>query len=218
MAVGVGLCAGRRSADEAESSAAANHSFSDRAEGFRFTSSGGLSNPDVVVAFQPCTGPSALSAGRHLAGGGTRTQISSPWDAGQFRFLIGLMHRGDPRWLPLPPAPNADGVTGQSFLLGGTQFAVSFGFSGAGRVRDWAPLQSGPDLAGDFIGARFRFLGGGAPVASFRILEEGRPLTLVLAGEPHASARALRPTGLGELSAILRSPLWPVRRTSLASC
>jgi hypothetical protein len=205
IALGVGLCDGTPTPEQVEAGLAPNYVFPDGGKGFCFDSSGGVLNPRVVVALNPTQGSSEFDGGCHLPGAGTRTQIFAPPCVHGYGFLIGLLGLDPNGRLPLPPAPNAQGVTGESFDLGGSEFAISMGFAGEGSLRNWAAYDPWPEPIGSFIAARFNFSAGSHAVASFRILEDGRPLTLSLENPADPPSRGSMLSGFGGLGFALRS-------------
>ncbi len=186
-----------------------NYTFGDGAKGFKLTTSGGPINPGVIVGFNPQPDPpgdgddGALIALLNPAD----PQLISPSLGGSFTFLIGLLMPGDGSVIPLPDAPNPDGVTGERFMLGGHLFDITLGF-GPGPVDpgSWVGFNPQPEPPGDVLGGAFSFAGREDPFMDFNISIDGSQLDFALApGVPEPASWGLMLLGFGSLGAMLRA-------------
>jgi hypothetical protein len=189
---------------------APNYTFADGAKGFALTTSGGPINPGVIVGFNPQPDPpgdgddGALIALLNPAD----PVLFSPARGGSFSFLIGLLMPGDGSVLPLPDAPNGDGMTAERFMLDGHLFEIGLAFSGPGAIDpgSWVGFNPQPDPPGDVLGGAFSFNVEGDPFMGFNISIDGNALDFALApGVPEPSAWGLMLLGFGGLGAALRS-------------
>jgi hypothetical protein len=196
---------------------APNYTFADGAKGFALTTSGGPINPGVIVGFNPQPDPPGDGDD------GVTIALINPFDpvvtspstGGSFTFLIGLLMPGDGSVVPLPDAPNADGRTGESFMLDGHTFDIGLEF-GPGPVNPgtWVGFNPQPDPPGDVMGGAFSFAVQEDPFMGFDISVDGTPLSFTLnGGVPEPGAWSLMVLGFGGLGATLRAR----RRIALAA-
>ena len=177
IAAGPGLAA----AAVFPSGPASNYAFPDGAHGFAFATHGGVVNPGVLVGFNPQPDPPGTPPTMVDLTNAARPLFSnSTGGAYSLEFSITGLGAGQ---IPLPAAPNADGITGFETTLGGHIFDVGLHF-GPGPVDpgSWVGFNPQPDPPGDFGAADFQFKGD--PWMSLSLREDGAPLTLSLVPEP----------------------------------
>jgi hypothetical protein len=185
-----------------------NHLFPDGTKGFAFDTTGGILDPEVLVGFNPQPDPAGFGGSQYTPdGGGVR--ISTPASATGYEFVVSFLGFGGGHEAT-PMAPNRDGVTGDSFMIGGKTFDVTLAFSGPSAEVDWAAFNPQPDPPGLWFGSTFTFGAVADPTAMIQITEDGAPLSMSLAA-PEPSAWALMIIGLGGVGLIAR-----VRRRPLA--
>jgi len=184
-----------------QSSAGPNYTFADGSTGYRFTTAGGLTNPGVIVGFNPQPDPPGF-VGDQLLSTGLTTSISTPANAGGYSFDMAFLGLGT-RALPLPGAPSTDGITTESFQIGSSVFDVVMTFQGPGSAINWAAFNPQPDPPGVWFGAQFGYPVVTDPTASFRVYENGAPLSLSLA-VPEPTPWVLLIVGVGAVGAQAR--------------
>ena len=205
MGAAVLLAAGGPAMASTTPGVAPNYTFADGSKGFAFMSSGGFTNPEVLVGFNPQPEPPGFGGSRYERQRGTLTHIFTPASGGGYSFVMSFVDGTDATLLPLPSAPNSDGVTVEDFMIGANSFHVAMSFSGPGAVRDWAAFNPQPDPPGVWFGGQFSFTGVGDPDVRFEITENGAPLTLSLAPTPEPSTWAMMLVGIAGLGALARA-------------
>lgn len=127
--------------------------------------------------------------------------LSDP-NTGPFTVQFALIGLGNGR-IPLPAAPNSDGMTGFTQLIGGHTLDVHFAFAdGSVMPASWAAFNPLPEPPGDFLGVAMTFPGD--PSFSFNVTLDGHPLIFSLGPTPEPATWALMLVGFGLVGAALR--------------
>jgi hypothetical protein len=188
---------------------APNYTFPDGALGFELVSSGGPINPGVLVGFNPQPDPPFVGDQGELIGllRPTAPEVTSPSLGGAFSFTLALQDLGDGSVIPLPSAPNSDGLTSLRDEIDGHVISITLQF-GPDQVNPetWGAFNPQPDPPGDVLDGSFQFASNVDPFMSFQIDVDGSPLNFSLApGVPEPQAWALMLLGFGGVGATLRS-------------
>ncbi len=162
---------------------------------FQFTTTGGLSNPGVILGFNPQPEPPGLPYGGTLdMSHPTAPSLLLPPALGSYSVLIGLLIPGNPvRAMDPQPAPNSDGNTGFEVTFGdGSVFKIDLHIDGL--IGDWASLNPQPLPPGfSALGTSFYGFTGDpmATISIFELVPNGDPLPLFFSLVPEPASMAL---------------------------
>jgi hypothetical protein len=183
--------------------------------GFALSSHGGPVNPGVLVGFNPQPDPPGDTVGFNPQpdppGDGTSVlDLAIPGNpiivnrstGAWYGFLFEIAGMGDGSVRHFVDAPNADGFTGFSSIIGGHEVDVAFHFSPGGDPASWVGFNPQPEPPGDFVGQGIFYAPD--PWASFTMDIDGQRLSFS-PGAPEPGAWALMLLGVGGLGAALRT-------------
>jgi hypothetical protein len=164
-------------------------------QGFKFSTSGGIVNPGVIVGFNPQPDPPAslfVNLGDvHFP---TVTVGSPDTD---YHFILSFTGITDFHSIVAPDMPNPDGFTRYEFAGDGSVFVADIQFSGPSQVASWVAFNPQPDPPGDLIAY---MVGFGDASVTLHVTENGHALSFALVPEP--STWALMGLGFAALGGL----------------
>jgi hypothetical protein len=165
------------------------YTFPDGSAGFDFRTSGGITNPGVLVGFNPQPDPPGVPV---LSTPDLRDPTSPIFDqdarAATYLVTVSLLLPGTPSLLlPAVNPPDRDGVArvtcdgSVAKACDGSVFQISLAFPADG-VTSWSSFNPQPDPPGIYFSYLATF--SGAPTFALSITDGGNPLTFSPVPEP----------------------------------
>jgi hypothetical protein len=180
------------------------YTFPDGSAGFEFRTSGGITNPAVLVGFNPQPDPPGLPETTADLRDPTSPVFGQTTGATAYLVTVSLLLPGTPGLLlPAVNPPDRDGrvqVTCDGSVAqacDGSVFQISLAFP-AGGVTSWSSFNPQPDPPGIYFSYLATF--SGEPTFALSITDGGNPLTFSPVPEP--ATWALMAVGFVSLGAI----------------
>jgi hypothetical protein len=180
------------------------YTFPDGSAGFEFVTSGGITNPGVLVGFNPQPDPPGFPATTADLRDPASPLFDQTTGATTYLVTVSLLLPGTPSLLlPAVNPPDRDGrvqVTCDGSVAqacDGSVFQISLAFP-AGGVTSWSSFNPQPDPPGIYFSYLATF--SGEPTFALSITDGGNPLTFSPVPEP--TTWALMAVGFVSLGAI----------------
>ena len=164
------------------------YTFPDGSAGFEFRTSGGITNPGVLVGFNPQPDPPGFPATTADLRDPTSPVFDQTSGGAAYLVTVSLLLPGTPGLLlPAVSPPDRDGrvqVTCDGSVTkacDGSVFQISLAFP-AGGVTSWSSFNPQPDPPGIYFSYLAAF--SGAPTFALSITDGGSPLTFSPVPEP----------------------------------